>query len=180
LCPDWAARIKALRKKGLIADTPGELKLTEQGKRAVSEARLLDPEGQERDPGFRIHVAPIATGSAVREEPGLFDRLSLHIRKALGAEMEARAIGFVAEQLERRRSIIVKAVSDYADHDKDDAYRSFACHASAAFLLAFLQKHLRPESSSRASSPTSEERLEFEPKEMGEEERRHDEFLAHV
>ena len=105
-CPDWATSIQALRKAGLIADTPGELKLTEPGRRAVAEARLLDPEGQERDPAFRVQVAPIATGSAVREEPGLFDRLSRHIRKVLGAEMEARAIGFVAEQLGRRRSII--------------------------------------------------------------------------
>lgn len=180
LCPDWAARIKALRKEGLIADTPGELRLTEQGKRAVAEARLLDPERQERDPDFRVHVAPIATGSAVREEPVLFDRLSRHIRKVLGAEMEARAIGFAAEQLGRRRSIIVKAVSDYADHDKDDAYRSFACHASAVFLLAFLQKHLHPESSSRAPAPMSEEHFALEPEEMEEEERRHAEFLAHV
>jgi len=179
-CPDWAASIKALRKEGLIADTPGELKLTEQGRRAVAEARLLDPEGQERDPAFRVHVAPLATGNAVREEPGLFDRLSRHIRKVLGAEMEARAIGFAAEQLERRRSLIVKAVSDYADHDKDDAYRAFACHASAAFLLAFLQKHLRSERSTPVQEPTDEESPELEPGEVGEEERRHEEFLAHV
>jgi WD40 repeat protein/nucleoside phosphorylase len=180
LCPDWTARIKALRKEGLIADTPGELRLTEQGRRVVADAKLLDPEGQERDPDFRVHVAPIATGSAVREEPGLFDRLSRHIRKVLGAEMEARAIGFAAEQLGRRRSIIVKAVSDYADHDKDDAYRSFACHASAVFLLAFLQKHLRPESPSRIPAPMDEEHLEPEPEALGEEGRRYEEFLAHV
>ncbi len=179
-CPDWSARIKALRKRGLIADTPGKLKLTEQGRIAVAEERLLDPDSENVDPSFRVHVAPIATGTAVREDAELFDRLSRHVRKVLGAEMEARAIGFAAEQLGRRRSIIVKAVSDYADHDKDDAFRPFACHASAAFLMAFLQKHLRPERSSRISNSRDEEPLALDPKEVGEEEKRHDEFLAHV
>jgi WD40 repeat protein/nucleoside phosphorylase len=180
LCQNWGACIKALRNKGLVVNAPGELKLTEQGRRAVAEARLLDPEGLERDPAFRVHVAPIATGSAVREEPGLFDRLSRHVRKVLGAEMEARAIGFVAEQLGRRRAIIVKAVSDYAEPDKDDAYRSFACHASAAFLLAFLQKHLRPEHSSRTSGPGDEVPLKQELREVEDEAQQHDEFLAAV
>src|SRR5690606_32420007 len=34
--------------------------------------------------------------------------------------------------------IVVKAVSDYADHDKDDSYRHFAARASAELLLRFL------------------------------------------
>ena len=180
-CQDWRECIQALRKRGVIAGTPGELKLTEAGRIAVAEERLQDPDENESDPTFRVHVAPIATGSAVREDPGLFDRLSRHVRKVRGAEMEARAIGFVAEQLGRRRSIIVKAVSDYADEDKDDAVRPFACHASAAFLMAFLQKHLRVWSAQPSHRPpVMTSAFRSSPRKMGEEEKLHEEFLAHV
>lgn len=56
--------------------------------------------------------------------------------------MEAAAIGFVAERI-GVPSLIAKAVSDFADHDKDDGFRTFACRASATFLLAFfLQQEL--------------------------------------
>ncbi|MFY0576336.1 NACHT domain-containing protein [Cystobacter fuscus] len=79
----------------------------------------------------------------MREDPKLFQELERHVRKVLGVEMEATAIQFVAEQL-NRRSIIAKAVSDYADHDKDDAFRAFACHSSAAFLVSFLRRYVRP------------------------------------
>ena len=64
--------------------------------------------------------------------------------------MEAAAIGAVAEL--GRRSIIVKAVSDYADHEKDDAFRLFACKASAEFLLEFLQRQVTVSQSARRLS----------------------------
>jgi len=58
--------------------------------------------------------------------------------------MEGAAIAHAAERFERRL-IVVKAVSDHADFDKDDSFRSFACLASAKVLFAFLLKHLEPE-----------------------------------
>ncbi|HYH95588.1 pentapeptide repeat-containing protein, partial [Hyalangium sp.] len=174
LCSGWTAHIQALRQRGMISEALGELKLTEKGRRAVAEVNLLYPSKEDRDPAFRVHVGVIATGSAVQEDPQLFPRLSRHVRKVLGAEMEAKAIGFVAEQLGRRRAIIVKAVSDYADEDKDDGYRPFACHASAAVLLAFLQKHPLADADPTVMSPL------VSPREVREEDKRHDEFLAHV
>jgi WD40 repeat protein/nucleoside phosphorylase/type II secretory pathway predicted ATPase ExeA len=141
-CPGWAERIQALRARGLLDSAAGVLRLTEQGRAWVAEALLLDPEGQASDPAFNVHVGPMATGKTVREDPELFQRLERHVRKVLGVEMEGAAISQVSEQL-GRRSIIAKAVSDYGDHDKDDGFREFACHASAAFLLAFLRKYLR-------------------------------------
>lgn len=142
-CPDWGGCIQSLRKLKLIKTAGGTPALTEKGRTWVREELLLDPDAQRADPPCRVHVAPIATGKIVQEDPELFNRLSRHVRKVLGAEMEATAISFVAEQL-GRRSIIVKAVADHADHDKDDAYRTFACHASAAFLLAFLRRYFHP------------------------------------
>jgi WD40 repeat protein/nucleoside phosphorylase len=144
--PDLGACLRGLRKRGLIQPQAGVLQLTELGRAQAREEWLVDPEGQQSDAPFRVHVAPLATGKVVHEDPELFNRLSRHVRDVLGAEMEARAIGLVAEQL-GRRVLIAKAVSDYADHDKDDAFRTFACHASASFLLSFLRKHLRPQRS---------------------------------
>ncbi|WP_224369092.1 pentapeptide repeat-containing protein [Hyalangium versicolor] len=169
-CPDWAECIQALRKQRLIKTVKGELQLTEKGWGRVREELLLDPEGQQGDPPFRVHVAPIATGKLVQEDPDLFKRLSRHVRKVLGAEMEAAAIGFVAEQL-GRRSIIVKAVSDYADHDKTDRHRSFACHASASFLLAFLRKHLRPIEQEQGPTLIEDVRDSFEGDDGGQDDR---------
>ncbi|WP_224240699.1 WD40 domain-containing protein [Hyalangium gracile] len=178
-CPDWARSIQELRKEGLIEDIPGELKLTGKGRALVEEELLLDPDGKgQSDPPFRVHVGPLVTGHAVREDPELFQRLRRDVRKVLGMEMEAAAIGFVAQQ-SHRHLLIVKAVSDYADHDKDDAFRGFACHASAAFLLAFLSRNLRPERNSRAPRPGEEPSPMFEPGQESEEERRR-EFLAQV
>jgi len=76
-------------------------------------------------------------------DPQIFDRLKLVERKTLGVEMEAFAIGYVGDTLPQR-AIVAKAVSDHGDHDKDDRFREFACRASAAWLFAFLKKHLTP------------------------------------
>jgi WD40 repeat protein/nucleoside phosphorylase len=141
-CPGWGDCIRRLRHKGLLDPTTGVLRLTEAGKAWVAEQLLTDPDGQDRDPDFRVHVAPMATGKTVREDPELFRRLERHVRTVLGVEMEAAAIGHVSARL-GRRSIIAKAVSDYGDLDKDDAFRGFACHASAAFLLKFLREYVR-------------------------------------
>jgi nucleoside phosphorylase len=142
-CPRYSELIPLLRGEGLLEKTPGVLKLTRKGQSLVKDERLRHPRGLPADPKLSVHIGPIATGKAVCEDPELFSRLRKHVRKTIGAEMEASAIGYVAEHL-GRRSIIVKAVSDYADGDKDDAFQAFAAHASAAFLLAFLDKHLPP------------------------------------
>lgn len=177
-CPGWAERIQELREAGFLDRAPGRLQLTDKGLTHVEEEQLLDPDGQARDPGFRVHVGPLATGKAVKEDPELFDRLQRSMRKVLGVEMEAAAIGFVAER-RGRRSLIVKAVSDYADHDKDDAYRRFACRASAAFLVGFVRKHLRPQVPD-ASSVRGPLRRSLEDKLLKPQEKLRDDFLARV
>ncbi|HEX5747343.1 MAG TPA: pentapeptide repeat-containing protein [Archangium sp.] len=177
-CPGWADRIQELREAGLLDKALGRLQLTENGLAHVEEEQLRDPDGQARDPSFRVHVGPLATGRAVKEDPELFARLSRSVRKVLGVEMEAAAIGFVAER-RGRRSLIVKAVSDYADQDKDDAYRRFACRGSAAFLVAFLRKHLRPQEPDSGSVRGPLGRS-LEDKLLKPQEKLRDDFLARV
>lgn len=142
-CPEWPRVVAKARAEGLVSLERGLLLLTERGREFVLEDELLHPDGLPEEPPLRVHVGPIATGSVVREDPLIFERLARHVRKTIGVETEAAAIGHVAAHL-GRPSIIVKAVSDHADHDKDDSFRAFACHASAAWLFMFLHRHVTP------------------------------------
>ncbi|WP_437803258.1 pentapeptide repeat-containing protein [Sorangium sp. So ce693] len=142
-CPGWTERIGELEAAGVLRIGDGGLELTEAGVAQVRRDRLLHPDGPPPARPFRVHIGPIATGKAVQEDAGLFERLKPIGRKVLGVEVEAATIGHVAERL-GRRSIIAKAVSDHADHDRDDSFRAFACRASAEFLVAFLRRFLAP------------------------------------
>ncbi|WP_438025438.1 HEAT repeat domain-containing protein [Sorangium sp. So ce233] len=142
-CPDWTDVVREAQRAGLVRLGLGKLSLTEQGRERAQEDQLLHPDGLPDDPPFQIHVGAIATGAAVQEDPALFDRLRRLVRTTLGVEMEGAAIGDVAARF-ARPAIVVKAVSDHADNEKDDSFRKFGCRASAEVLLAFLRKHLDP------------------------------------
>ncbi|WP_433936848.1 pentapeptide repeat-containing protein [Sorangium cellulosum] len=148
-CPGWTERVGELEAEGMLCIGDRGLELTEAGMAQVRRERVIHPDGPPPARPFRVHVGPIATGKAVQEDPALFERLKPIGRKVLGVEMEAAAIGYVAERL-GRRSIIAKAVSDHGDHDKDDSFRAFACRASAEFLFAFLRRYLSPERAEHA------------------------------
>jgi nucleoside phosphorylase len=142
-CPDWSKAIASLEKKGFVVVAGGAIQLTDTGKEFADDHRLRFLDWQPANGPFKAHVAPIATGKTVRVDPQLFQRLEPLVRKTLGVEMEAAAIGHVARYAEIP-ALIVKAVSDHADEDKDDSFRAFACTASAKFLLEFASTQLGP------------------------------------
>ncbi|RXE95409.1 hypothetical protein [Pseudoalteromonas phenolica] len=115
-----------------------ELTLTDSGLEKANELNLWHPKGLPEPEPFRIHVAPIATGAAVIEDSDLFSRLSQSMRKVLGVDMEASALGAVGS-ISRIPVIVAKAVSDFGDTFKDDQYRHFASQASAQCMLRFLR-----------------------------------------
>ncbi len=135
-CPDWRRTLQYLERRTLIVHREHALGLTERGRAEAQRDRIESLDAPPRDPPFRVHVGPIATGKTVRVDPEIFDRIRQFARNAIGIEMEAMAIGYVADKL-HIPSLIVKAVSDHADHDKDDGFRAFACRASARFVLEF-------------------------------------------
>ncbi len=142
-CPDWTALMPETQKAELVALKAGRYSLTAKGREQALNDQALHVDGLPEDPPFQVHVGAIATGVAVQEDPELFERLRHLVRTTLGVEMEGAAIGDVAASF-KKRAIVIKAVSDHADHDKDDSFRAFACRASAEVLLAFLLKHVEP------------------------------------
>ena len=126
-CPSWLEVVTRLQQKRLI--TKRDLRLTKVGQRYIDRQRTLYPDGFPKDEAFRVHVGPIATGSRVVEDGHVFDRLAKVVRKVLGLEMEAAAIGMVADIEKLPFMIVAKGVVDHADHEKDDSFRTFAAFA---------------------------------------------------
>ena len=135
MCSDWQSVFSRLLKKELV--TKG-LALTDKGVEKAGELSLWYPKGLPEPDPFRVHVAPIATGAAVVEDAYLFSRLSQSMRKVLGVDMEASALGAVGS-INQIPVIVAKAVSDFGDAFKDDQYRHFSSQASAQCMLKFLR-----------------------------------------
>ena len=130
-CPDWPDVLKRLWQRGWLANP---MELTPSGRARAEELRLLYQSTLPKPPAFQIHVAPIATGAAVTEDTGIFSQLAESMRKILGVDMEASALG-VAGEFANLPVVVVKGVSDYGDPFKDDRYRAFAARAAAECLI---------------------------------------------
>lgn len=134
--PSWAKVIEQLRKLKLVTEVG--LALTSEGRAYIEEKQLLHPDGLPQ-PAFRVHVGPLATGNDVVRDPRIFERLSESMRKVLGVEMEAAAIGAIAHVTDTPM-LVMKGVMDHADDFKDDGFKAFAARASAECLIAFLRQ----------------------------------------
>ena len=140
-CPDWPVVVEHLRAAGLVRLTKDRLSLTRKGRDRVREEQLAYPDGLPDETPFRVHIGAIATGKTVQRDPELFTELERSVCKTIGVEMEAAAIGHVADHFERD-ALIIKAVADHGDHDKDDRFRAFAARAAADVLLHLLMRGL--------------------------------------
>jgi hypothetical protein len=151
--PTVAGVVSSLMKSRQIAIVDGQLRLTKIDINKSQRDKLLFPKGPNPDPKFRVHVGPIATGKTVRQDRRIFSRIAKFSRKVIGLEMEAAAIGYVAEAV-NVPSIIVKSVMDYGDQEKDNSFRNFAALTSANFLIAFLTEHPPSVSERSTAYPT--------------------------
>lgn len=140
-CPDWGAVVEKARLSERI-NLSKKLSLRRGGRTYIESLRALHPDALPDDPPLRVHLGALGTGTKVIVDSEVFETLSHVNRRIIGLEMEAAAIGVVAELEDIKHMIVVKAVQDFADHDKDDSLRHFAAQASASFLLAFLRTHL--------------------------------------
>jgi tetratricopeptide (TPR) repeat protein/nucleoside phosphorylase len=147
-CPQWSTVLDSLWKSGMLED--GTLVLTGAGRKRIGRV-LLRHRNQLPDVSplgtllpFKVHVAPMGSGNQVVEDAQVWDFISEHMRKTLGLEMEAAALGALAHAQRDRKldALVMKGVMDFANHGRDDHFKEFAARASAECLLAFLREHL--------------------------------------
>lgn len=147
-CPQWSKVIENLWSAGEVErDT---LELTKVGLRRAAGEAVKYPEFPDLSPGgdfmpFQLHVQPIGTGSAVRENVDVWAFITPHMRKALGLEMEASALADIVRARAHRDpidAVVMKGVMDFADHGRDDHFKEYAARASAECLIAFLRDHV--------------------------------------
>jgi len=145
-CPNWSDVLPRLLDKRKWIELKckwfkKDLSLTPAGRKKAEELELLYPHKLPDPPVFRIHVAPMATGAAVIEDERIFHRLADSMRKVLGIDMEASALGALAE-IHDLPVVVAKGVSDYGDPLKDNRYREFAARASAECLIILLRESI--------------------------------------
>ncbi|HEX5751169.1 MAG TPA: tetratricopeptide repeat protein [Archangium sp.] len=155
-CPQWTKVVERLWASELLEKD--KLQLSTKG-RAHIEKLLVTHRGQFPDISvagkdsklpFRVHVAPIGSGSGVIEDETYWGFVTDSMRKTLGLEMEAAAVGALAHALQPNRgrplhALVMKGVMDLGNEGRDDLFKDFAARASAECLLAFLRSHLDPE-----------------------------------
>lgn len=91
----------------------------------------------------KVIIGPLASGAAVVANRAKFELLqSQQHRKLLGIEMEAYGVMLAAQELPhpKPKALIMKAVQDYANNEKDDRFRKYACHVSAAFAELLIEE----------------------------------------
>ena len=148
---EWPRIVAALRERRWL--TASGRALTRAGRAYVDQLVFehrgalpdLSPVGGLRP--FRLHVAPIGSGARVVEDEAIWSFVSLAMRKTLGIEMEAAAIGELAHRQRQHRvdAMVMKGVMDFADHGRDDHMKGFAARASAECLLWFLREQVATE-----------------------------------
>lgn len=144
-CPDYALAITEAWRRGddqWLVD--GTLKLTAAGKARAERLRILHEQGfpELAKEAFRLRAAPLATSNQLVRDEVVWDTLQNINRDVAGLEMEASAIGAVAERNGISEWVVMKGVMDFAHRDKDDRFKQFAASASAETLIAFLRNNL--------------------------------------
>jgi nucleoside phosphorylase len=141
-CADWTEIVKGLWKKGGLDD--GALSLSDAGRKEAQRLRLLHPDGLPERAPFRIHVAPMGTGSNLVRSDRIWEELALNQRHISGLDMEGSVIGLTAHLQRVPFAIVVKGVMDFAEPGRTQHFRRFAARAAAAVLLGFLRQELEP------------------------------------
>lgn len=160
-CPQWPTVIERLRDAG---DLKGN-KPTPKGKKRAAEAAFQYPSFPDLSPGgefmpFQLHVRPIGSGSAVREDVEVWGFVTPHMRSALALEMEASALADLVRaraHYEPLDAVVMKGVMDFANHGRDDHFKEYAARASAECLIAFLRDQLPRNGDDAVAAVSSQE-----------------------
>jgi len=88
------------------------------------------------------HIRPIASGNTERaDEP--FAEVRYPVQGTVAVDLEGAAFYRTLADFPEIPSLLVKGVCDYADHFRDETYRTYSSTISAAYMLSFLQNYVR-------------------------------------
>jgi nucleoside phosphorylase len=102
----------------------------------ASQGRLPDLSAAGDFQPFRLHVAPMASGSQVIEDSAIWDALARSVRTVVALEMEGAALGQLAhcQRQYGLDAVVMKGVMDFASQGRSDDFQLFAARASAECL----------------------------------------------
>ena len=88
------------------------------------------------DDHFKVHLAPISSGSSVIADSDLVDPILGQHRQVLGVEMEGYGLMVAAECTRAKKPIalVIKSVCDHADEAKDDDWQPYAAYTSSNYF----------------------------------------------
>lgn len=93
-------------------------------------------QGTKPDHQIKVHFKPIASGTAVVDDPEIVKEVAKTQDDLAGIDMEAYALA-VAANILRTKWIVIKSVQDFADGEKsstETGIRTFSAYASAKLL----------------------------------------------
>ena len=102
-------------------------------------AELLDKHLMATDTDVKLYIAKTVCGPFVVASSAIVDILKSSDRKLQAIDMEGFGLYLTAHSLERQ-ALWIKAVCDFADRSKGDAYHKSCSYASAAFLFHMLRE----------------------------------------
>ena len=103
--------------------------------------RWNDCYGDKKSKDISIRIGPVVSGAAVIQNGNLVKEYILpQSRKVIGLDMETYAVYHASEVTKMNAPFFVsmKAVSDYANKDKNDGFQKYGAFVTANFLFAVL------------------------------------------
>lgn len=117
----------------------GDPRLLEASRHLGDDWRLMIRKRRPQPGKPATFFGPIATGDKVVDYPAFLSDLLSHWPKLIGVEMESGGAASAAFQAAKAAGFfMIRGVSELAEN-KDDAWRQYACHTAAAYVLALLQ-----------------------------------------
>lgn len=97
-----------------------------------------------------VHIYPGGSGAAVITDTAVMDAIKTHQRTLGAIDMEAFAIGEVANAALSKEIpwLVVKGVQDFASPLKNDQYREYAAFTSGVFIKHFIERYYEKHKSS--------------------------------
>ena len=135
----------------IVQSNPSQVRfqVTRGGKNLLTTARNLPRKNWLENSTFplseqspHVYYGVVLTGDKVVADTDFITELQTSWSRALGVEMESYGASMAVEYSNPRADfLMVKAISDMADKDKDDSVRDYCTDIAAAYTVALIKNH---------------------------------------